>query len=137
MSKDNLKFWQPNDATINYDVEGLVGTKLTVIRQDGSTVQAVVAGVDPYIGVSLVRVDDKERIINCFHGPFDPNYREKYLKRKDWQAEYHIHFSIFVEHIRSAKKTGYLNRRNMFDDVDNNIGRQVYAKSGGVCPFGV
>ena len=56
MKDDNsLKFWQPNDATINLNLKGLIGTKMTVLRNDGTRYMGVVGGIDPYIGVSIVR----------------------------------------------------------------------------------
>ena len=137
MSNDSLKFWQPNDATINLNLKGLVGTKLTVVRGDGTMVDAICAGADPYIGLSLVRADDHTKIVDCFHGPFDPNFREKYLYKKTWQNDYHSVFTVFLQFIKEAKKTGFLYRKELNKAISKAKGVPSKPSYGGVCPFGV
>jgi small nuclear ribonucleoprotein (snRNP)-like protein len=136
MSKDSLKFWQPNDATINQNVKGLIGTKMTVIRSDGTRYQGIVGGIDPYIGISIVKSENKDKIAVCLHGPFDPQVRETFLRNERLQLHYHEKYLLFLDMIRKAKETGVLSLGELGSKLEEISGLSPFG-SNKSCPFGV
>ena len=132
MSKqENMKFWTPNSAIVNANVAGLMGAKITVTTRDGKVEQGVIAGVDPYIGISIVTEDNVERLLFCLHGPFDPNYREMYNNNdSDVRGQLNKRFPICLSYIRRAVETGNLNLNDMFNEWD-----EIGFSAGGGCPF--
>ena len=137
MKDDNsLKFWQPNDATINLNLKGLIGTKMTVLRNDGTRYMGVVGGIDPYIGVSIVREQNKKLVAACLHGPFDPQVREIYLRSESFQLQYHEKFLVFVGMIKEAKKTGKFSLIELAARLEDINGSKIYGNNQS-CPFGV
>ena len=137
MSEQNeMKFWTPPTATIDLDIEGLMGMKVVHINSYGEKVVCVVAGVDPYIGCSLVDENDPERMIQCLHGPFDPSRRAHYLQSEKWRVEYPHDYRNFVTLLKAAKTSGEF---NVMDYIE--LQREAYGGDGGFgsgsCPFGV
>lgn len=131
--QEDLKFWIPNKAVIDIDTEGLIGSKLTVTNLNGDTRQCVIAGCDPYIGLSIVREDDPKVVIYCLHGPFDPHFREDYLKKEHLKVEYNRRFPVGISYCLTAMKTGKLDMVNMFKDQDADTG----FSNGVGCPYGI
>jgi len=132
MNKDNLKFWIPNSAILEANCTNLVGKKITVISRDGTSDAGIIAGADPYIGLSVVKEVDRTAPLYCYHGPFDPNYREIYLSNDIAKEQYNNDFLIVLDHFRVATFTGVL-------DIALMLATLRIGVSGGrvVCPFGV
>lgn len=135
---NDLRFWQPTDATINMDIEGLIGTKLVIDTGDNRKYVSVVGGIDPYIGVSMVEADNPKSLVRCLHGPFDPQFRERYLTNEEFQENYHTDFECYVNAIREAKKTGKLSTPKLNRALAKARGvSEIFSGGGMDCPFGV
>jgi hypothetical protein len=131
----DLKFWSPVQATIDTDIKGLMGMKLIINAADGNEWVGIVAGVDPYIGCSIVAEDDPTLLLHCLGGPYDPELREEYLENDQFKSEYYHDFKAFVDLLHKAKKTGRFEYSEYMALITEAYGGDV--SGSGACPFGV
>lgn len=133
MSKqEDLKFWIPNKAVIDASVEGLVGSKITVVDRDGGVHQGIIAGADPYIGLSVVKESDPKVILLCVHGPFDPAFRELFNRKDNLKAKYNKQYTPILKSLFKATSTGTLDITELFEEIE-----ETSSLKGTSCPYGV
>lgn len=136
----DLKFWNPGRETTNVNISGLMGERITYLRQDGKRIPAIVAGVDPYIGVSIVYADEPSKICLCLHGPMDPNVREHYLYDEFLQSEYPTDFKTYVKYLREVVEGGGVFSREEFGrrrQEEQSYDGELSMGGPGICPYGV
>jgi len=128
-----MKYWTPNTNIVEADIKGFMGMKVTFHSIGGNIYQGVVAGVDPYIGISVVREEDHKIALHCLHGPMDPQFRESYLRNNSLKEKYNNRFPIFLKYLKEAKEIGIFDEVAMVEEMDIPLG----LGNGASCPFGL
>lgn len=135
----DLKFWKPGPKVTNVDVSGLAGEKLSYFGGD-IEFRAVIAGVDHYLGISIVEEDNPSRVLWCSHGPYDPNWRKWYFdpEAKTFRRNrYSARFGIFVDYLRELVESGKPFREDVLADLYEEAGYPLGSGNNSPCPFGV
>lgn len=135
-----MKFWNPGREITSLNVDGLAGQKITYYMND-DRYEAIVGGVDPYIGISLVKANDPEKPLMCLYGPFAPGFQEHYLHEflGDFRKERYINrYKIYLEYLREVVEGNGMfieaEFANRLEDANPEYGP---ASGGGSCPYGV
>ena len=136
MSEKELKYWVPTQKVLK--AKGyirLLGKKLSYTLLNGEEVVGIIAGIDPYIGISVVRDDNPKNLLFCLHGPFDPNYRGSYLASDKLKNNYERKFLGFLSYLKKCGRTGEISTIGVRKSMDLPLLERQ--RGSGICPFGV